>query len=110
MFDLHDRLREIREERVESRGKPMDKFEYDAAVSRIGLLARMALELDIDRLLLMIDRAETLGPILDPTLYRDFLNNRKAQADIEALKGMAKHVAGLQREVEKLLDAWTRLL
>lgn len=107
MFDLRERLREVHEERAANRGKPMDRYEYDAAVHRIGLLARFALDLDVARFLLTIDRAETLTPILDPTLYRDFLYSKSARATIEGLKAMATHIAGLQREAEKLLDATT---
>jgi len=105
MFDIRDRLREIREERAMNRGKPMDQFEYRAAVERVGFLARMSLDLDVDRILLTIDRAETLGPFVDPTLYQQFLFDDRAKANLEAVKAMARHAAGLQREVEKLLDA-----
>jgi len=45
--------------------------EYQAVVLACHTAARMLAQYDLGELLRDIDRAEGLGPILDPTLYRE---------------------------------------
>jgi hypothetical protein len=45
--------------------------EYQAAVQTVALCARMIGEHDLPELLAAIEHADAIGPILDPTLWRD---------------------------------------
>ena len=45
--------------------------DYQAAVVACAVAARMLRGFDLPKLLEQIDRADALGPILDPTLWRD---------------------------------------
>jgi hypothetical protein len=53
----------------------MSIAEYQIAIAHCVLAAKMMMTDDLPRMIEAIDRAETVGPFLDPTLYRD-----KAQA------------------------------
>jgi hypothetical protein len=46
-------------------------YEYQAAMTRLVLLAQVVKAEPLDWLLATLDRAETLGPILDPSASRD---------------------------------------
>jgi hypothetical protein len=48
----------------------MDREEYLNIQFDLGLLVEIVVDMDLDRFLQWIERAETLGPILDPGLYR----------------------------------------
>lgn len=47
----------------------LDEERYHSAVTACALAARLLASHDLPGLLDAIDRAETLGPIVDPTLY-----------------------------------------
>lgn len=69
--------------------------EYINAQNQIGLLAGIVREIPLDDFLAMIDRAETIGPIVDPTLY------------IKAGKNLAKvkRLASALREFRTVANA-----
>lgn len=45
--------------------------EYQMCVQRCHIACIALAELDIEKMLTAIDRAETIGPIVDPTLWRN---------------------------------------
>lgn len=49
----------------------MNQVEYRGAVQAAALCASMLAQWDLPGLLEAIGRAETVGPIVDPTLYRE---------------------------------------
>lgn len=49
--------------------KRMDQAEYVAVLAAVHSLAQMLLLLPLGNVLQAMNRAETIGPILDPTLY-----------------------------------------
>jgi len=49
----------------------MDLNEYQNYLLHGYLIAKMAAEIPVPDLLSRIDRAETVGPFIDPTLYRE---------------------------------------
>jgi hypothetical protein len=65
----------------------MTKDDYSEALAVIGSLARMAQSIQVDEFLAQIDTAESIGPLLDPTLYRKFLHDQRVRADNESKKG-----------------------
>lgn len=44
--------------------------EYDAALKEVFETAKRVLDLPLDRMASMMERAESFGPFKDPTLYR----------------------------------------
>jgi hypothetical protein len=58
--------------------------EYRTAITTIALCARMIAEHDLPKLLADIEHADSVGPILDPTLWRD--KHRAMEQDREILK------------------------
>jgi len=60
------------------------KAEYQAAVLAAVLCAGILSEHDIPSLLAAIDSAESLGPLLDPTLWRE--KHQAMQEDREVLR------------------------
>jgi hypothetical protein len=59
-------------------------IEYQAAVAVCATTAGVLTHVDLPAILESIEKAHTVGPILDPTLYRD---KRKAmEEDAELLK------------------------
>jgi len=61
----------------------MDGGDYQAAVLSVVMAARMLLQHDLDAVLAAIDRAGAIGPLLDPTLYRE--KGQAMQEDRELL-------------------------
>ncbi len=98
------RLRDLREERALHRGELMGPAQYQVTLTQIALLGRMALQLDLERFLLTLERAETLGPIVDPTLYRKLIYDSKASADLAAAKELAIALQAVKAAAEKLVD------
>lgn len=52
--------------------QPLD---FKTEADRLVLVARLVSEIDLNFLLSEVNRAHTLGPIFDPTAYRDALNS-----------------------------------
>jgi hypothetical protein len=57
-----------------------------------GLLVKLP---PIGKFIERIERAETVGPIVDPTLYRDAMGN------LENIKRLARAFLGVQQEVAR---------
>lgn len=62
----------------------MNTKEYQATVKHVALMAQLLAGLDIPAILAAIDRAGAIGPILDPTLYRE--KNQAMEEDAELLR------------------------
>jgi hypothetical protein len=75
---------------------PMTSEEYRVVQGRVLAIARMAYETtDIDRMLVLAERADAIGPILDPTLWRETHRN------LELLRELAGPVQQLKAIVER---------
>lgn len=59
-------------------------FTYQSAVQACALVGRILAQHDIPALLADIDEADVLGPLIDPTLYRD--KHKAMQQDRDLLK------------------------
>lgn len=75
----------------------MNEEEYALTQSQILMLASLIMPLDLAGFLRAIDRAETLGPFLDPTLYR------AAARELRSVKAVAEALHGAQIKLRKLL-------
>jgi hypothetical protein len=58
--------------------------EYQAAVRTVALLSSILLQHDIPELLAAIEHADAVGPLVDPTLWRN--NHKKMAEDREILQ------------------------
>jgi hypothetical protein len=67
--------------------------EYQATQELILMLARRVRRLPLDKFLSAISRAEVVGPIVDPTLFRD------AAGNLEEIKKMAEGARAFQRSL-----------
>jgi signal transduction histidine kinase len=77
----------------------MKQAEYMKAQVDLIAAARTIEQIDLNALLRAISNAETLAPILDPTLYR------KAQANLHGIKRLAEAALPVQVAVRELRDA-----
>jgi len=73
----------------------MDSAEYQRTQDALVLIAGIARDLDLDEFLARIDRAETLGPITDPTLYRD------ASGKLSFVRDLARSLKPFVAEVRR---------
>lgn len=71
----------------------MTKAEYVATQQQLLWLAGLVSTLDLDGFLRCIGSAESLGPILDPTLYR------RGSLKLDAIKRIATAARQLQKAV-----------
>jgi len=71
----------------------MNRIEYMAIQVQLVLLAQVVEPLDLVRFLSAIDHSETMGPIVDPTLYLQTANK------LENVKRLAQAALIFQREV-----------
>ena len=74
----------------------MEKEEYEAAQGLLISNSAMISMLPLEEMLSAIDRAETVGPIVDPTLYR------KGADNMGNIKRIAKAALVLKKEVIKI--------
>lgn len=67
---------------------------YQEAVRRVALVARMLADVDFEKLLRAIDHADSVGPLLEPTLYiqkaQAMREDRTLLAAAQALVGTLK--------------------
>jgi len=82
----------------------MTSAEYQATLAAIGLVARMTLNLDFDGFIQAIDRAESIGPFVDPTLYQRFLHDDRARAELRLARDAATKLREIQKDARKLAD------
>lgn len=88
----------------------MDQDDYRSAVMACRVAAKMLAQHDLSGLLRAVDRADAVGPILDPTLWRD---KHEAMAEDAELLRAALPLAELasrindRHDVEDVLkDGW----
>ena len=74
--------------------------EYQGVQDQIVLVAQFAACLPIEDLLADLSHAETVGPILDPTLYRKALYSGK----LDAVRRLAEKALALKQEFERQLE------
>lgn len=80
--------------------EPMSGDEFKTAMDRISLVVGLLREEPIDRLVGMVDWAQTLGPLLEPTAYmRGGGDNLRDQAEI--LHAAAALVAASDRVLKR---------
>ena len=82
----------------------MDSDDYKMTQEMLLMLARQVRLLDLSAFLQAIDRAETLGPILDPTLYRASLYDGNLERIKELARGALGSWRGRDDEVELKLN------
>lgn len=81
----------------------MTNEEYLEVQTQLTTLAGIARGWKISEMLQMISRAETVGPIVDPTLYR------KGMRHLEAIKDLAQAGMAFQRAAERFVKAMGEL-
>jgi hypothetical protein len=59
-----------------------EPFDYKAEFDRIGLIARVASDIDVDRIQDVISTAHTVMPIMDPTAYMRGMGNLEDQQEL----------------------------
>lgn len=77
----------------------MEKEQYLATQMAIIQIGKNSSGLDIDGFLAAISKAETLAPILDPTLYR------KGADNLDAIKNLARSIKPVQEAFQKAFEA-----
>lgn len=72
---------------------------YTAAMASAGMVAGMvaAIEGDVADMLRDLDRTHSVGAILDPTMYRDFLYDQGKQRNAELLGAVAAFARDLRK-------------
>lgn len=73
----------------------MDDEQYIATQSQLLLLAKIVKDMDLVGFVSRINKAESIGPILDPTQYI------QAQGNLEKIKNLATSLRIFQLEVQK---------
>lgn len=68
--------------------------------------ARIIAMLPLEEWLQAFERAETLGPILDPTLYRDYIYDPDEKGEL--LKELIRSAIPLKREIRKLQERYSK--
>lgn len=76
----------------------MTSREYLNAQQLLQMVAGMLSAIDIDAFLARIDAAETVGPIVDPTLFRE------AMGKLEKVKHLAMAARPLIKEAQRQLE------
>jgi len=76
----------------------MKKDEYRAALLIVYTQAMVLAAYDLDEMIAAIDRAETLGPIVDPTLWKD---KRQSMAEDRAVLEAALPLWRMGRELNE---------
>lgn len=72
-------------------------FDFKAEADKMLLAARFLADLDLDSITETAERAHSLGPIVDPTAYRDALQSGDLEA-VAALAAALKPAAKIFRE------------
>lgn len=76
----------------------MTDEEYSETQTAIIIIAQFVNDLDLVAFLERISLAETLGPIVDPTLYRE------AAGKLSDVKSLAQALRPFQREVKRQME------
>lgn len=72
----------------------MNKEEYLAVQNQLLAMARVVRGIPLREFIQVIESAETVGPIMDPTLYR------QASSKMSQIKCLALSLLAFQKEVE----------
>lgn len=86
------------EEELEDDGPPLEIDEHQSAVCAAVVCARMLKQYDIPELLRAADRAEAVGPFLDPTLWQ---KKHKALAEDKEMLEAALPLWRLAKHLEE---------
>lgn len=76
--------------------------EYQATLAGLGSIASLCAVLPLEQFIRAIDLAESVGPVLDPTLFQAYLSDPKARLDLRAAKELAEIALAFKRKVEAL--------
>jgi hypothetical protein len=77
----------------------MTDEEYTQTQAQLILIAQLASQLDLDGFLERINQAETLAPILDPTLYM------RGGQKLSQVKRLAQSLRPFQAEIRKQIKS-----
>ena len=83
-------------EKIDNPG--IDNDEYQLAQSMVMQIARLVRTLPLKKVLEAISKAEAVGPILDPTLYREGSRN------MQDFKQLVVKLRAFQAEIEAQLE------
>ena len=75
----------------------MNETKYLETQHQVQLFAGLLKGLDLDDFLATLERGESTGMVLDPTLYREALQSGK----LDLIKGVALALRGAQRAIGK---------
>jgi hypothetical protein len=78
---------------------PMTDRQYEAHMDTVAEVVRWLLTVPVEDLLSTISRAETLGPVLEPTAYQRFGSRNLADQ-----RRILEAALGLQRAARKVLE------
>lgn len=76
----------------------MDDKQYEATQRTLMILAMIVKDLDLEGFLARIEQAETLGPVLSPTLFM------LAEGKMGDVRRLAEACKGFQDEVRRQVD------
>lgn len=75
-------------------------FDFKQEADRLVTISGMFETVDIDGILHMVEHAHTIGPLLDPTRYRDALD-RGVLDKVAELARAAKRVVAIHEEMRE---------
>ena len=76
----------------------MDRDKYELIQNQIMLLGSAVSDLDLDQFIEAIDRADSVGPILDPTLWI------KTHDTMYQIRKLAVALKGFQKVVREMIQ------
>lgn len=84
----------------------MSDSDFDVRVEsdRLLLAVRFLADLDLAALAEAIERADVIGPLLDPTAYRDMLHRKGNMHDVARLVQLAQPLVAEFRALQESLD------
>jgi hypothetical protein len=71
--------------------------DFKHAATVLGTVSTLLATVDWDDLAAIMDRADTLGPILDPTAYRDSLHNGTLGRNRQVINATRTYLAELRQ-------------
>jgi hypothetical protein len=75
----------------------MEPFDFKAETDRMLLASQVIAALDLDQIIATVDRADSLGPIVDPTAYQ----NAISKGDMHAVQKLARELKKAVRVFHK---------
>jgi hypothetical protein len=76
--------------------------EYEAEIVKVRLFASILQGVPLERMLEQAERADSIGAMIDPTLYREKMNG--LDMDIELLRAFAKAKRDTRKAVERFIE------